>query len=105
MVLKQSSLLISTEKHGESEWRPCNSTSGQKEICSSADRLTSSLICVISAHSDPVLTQGEKSLPSNPDKSDGGVPTGKSEGSRGKQLLPFVRDGSFGVVVGFFFFL
>lgn len=56
---------------------PTNGTSGQKEICSSADMLVSLLICVISVRSDLyVLTQEKKSLPTNSDKSDGRTPTG-----------------------------
>lgn len=56
-----------------------NGTSGQKEICSSADMLVPLLICVISARSDlHVLTQEKKSLPTNSDKSDGRTPSGES---------------------------
>ena len=64
---------------------PTNSTSGQKEICSSADRPVPLLICVISARSDLyMLTQEKKSLPTNCDKSDGRTPTGRisREGKR-----------------------
>lgn len=57
---------------------PTNGTSGQKEICSCADMLVSLLICVIATLSDLyVLTQEEKSLPTNSDESDGRTPTGK----------------------------
>ena len=90
---------------------PTNSTSGQKEICSSADRPVPLLICVISARSDLyMLTQEKKSLPTNCDKSDGRTPTGRiSREGKGRQLFPLVRESSFQVVVfsvlffGFFF--
>lgn len=56
-----------------------NGTSGQKEICSSADMPVPLVICVIAAHSALyVLTQEKKSLPTNSDKSDGRTPTGDS---------------------------
>lgn len=55
---------------------PINGTSGEKEICSSADMLVPLLICVISASSDLyVLAQERKSLPTKSDKSDGRTPT------------------------------
>lgn len=80
---------------------PTNSTSGQKEICSSADRPVPLLICVISARSDLyVQTQEKKSLPTNCDKSDGRTPTGRiSRDGKVRQLFPLVRENSFQVVV------
>lgn len=77
---------------------PTNGTSGQKEICSSADMLVPLLICVISASSDLyVLTQEKKSLPTNSDKSDGRTPTGEpaETAKADRQLLPFIRESSF----------
>lgn len=77
---------------------PTNGTSGQKEICSSADMFVPLLICVISASSDLyVLTQVTKSLATNSDKSDGRTPTGESAetAKAGRQLFPFIRESSF----------
>ena len=86
---------------------PTNSTSGQKEICSSADRPVLLLICVISARSDLyVLTQEKKSLPTNCDKSDGRTPTGRiSRDGKVRQLFPLVRESSFQVVFSVLFFV
>ena len=44
---------------------PTNSTSGQKEICSSADTPVPLLICVISARSDLYVLTQEKKVPAN----------------------------------------